>query len=332
MRRRALLASGAVAALGRPLLGDVPELPAPPAEPLPSWLRMMHVESVTDLLAELRAWARAHGGQAAIVGSAADRSLGLMTVPGEDVTRARLASVLAELHTEAGWTYFDSGADDAARFYFCLAMDLARRFGDRYQVAYALRHAGMVPLEREQPSDALKLFEFGQVPFLLPGRSVSDDPRVAPMIACLDSLQARALARMDRPDLARAKLASARDGWQPPDAFAQADADYRHGEVLLRLGQLDTAEHFVTLSSQAWGKRDRRPAASAGILRATIHVQAGEQDATLLARNAITAAGKLSSVRARKRLLPLADALDTRHGSDHAELARMARQVATARP
>jgi transcriptional regulator with XRE-family HTH domain/tetratricopeptide (TPR) repeat protein len=327
MRRRGLLAAGAVAAVGWPLLGDVRELPAPAAEPLPSQLGMVHVESVTDLLTRLRAWARTYGGQAEVIGAAAERSMQLMTVPGDDAIHARLGSVLAELHTEAGWTYFDSGADDMARHYFSRAMEIARRIGDPYQVAYALRHAGMLPLEREQPNDALKLFQLGQMTFMLSHRRVSsDDPRVPSMIACLDSLQARALARMDRPDLARSKLAAARTGWQPPDTFAQADADYRNAEVSLLLGQLDTAEQFITVSSRAWNKQDRRPAASTAILRATIHVQAGEQDGQQLARNAITAVTKLSSVRVRRRLEPLAAALEARPSSDTKELARMARR------
>lgn len=332
MHRRALLAAGAVAAVGWPLLGDVRELPAPAAEPLPSRLGMVHMESVTDLLTQLRAWARAYGGQAEVIGAAADRSMRLMTVPGDDMTRARLGSVLAELHTEAGWTYFDSGADDAARHYFSRAMELARWVGDRYQVAYALSHAGMLLLEREQPNDALKLFQLGQVTFMLPSRTASsDDPRVPPMISGLDLQQARALARMDRPDLARSKLAAARATWQPPDTFAQANADYRNAEVFLRLGQLDTAEQFITLSSRAWGKQDRRPAASADILRATIHVQAGEPDGQQLAHSAITAVTKLSSVRVRRRLEPLAAVLEARPGSDTEELARMVREVATTR-
>jgi hypothetical protein len=39
--------------------------------------------------------------------------------------------------------------------------------------------------------------------------------------------------------------------------------------------------------------------------------------------------GALDSARARERLVPLAAALEARPGSDHRELARMARQVAT---
>jgi hypothetical protein len=61
-------------------------------------------------------------------------------------------------------------------------------------------------------------------------------------------------------------------------------------------------------------------------------VQAGDSRGLQLAHTAITAATKLSSVRVRHRLLPLADELGTRRGSDYQELARMARWVAAARP
>jgi hypothetical protein len=115
---------------------------------------------------------------------------------------------VAELYTEAGWSYFDAGDDDAADYY-CRALDIARKFGDRYQRAHALRHAGMLPLERGRFNDVLKLFQLGQIAFMPLDRAArSDDPRVPPMIACLDSLQARALARMDCPDQARSKLAA----------------------------------------------------------------------------------------------------------------------------
>jgi hypothetical protein len=85
------------------------------------------------------------------------------------------------------------------------------------------------------------------------------------------------------------------------------------------------------MSVRAWGDRDRRPAASARLLLATIHVRAGEPRGTQLAHTATTAITKFSSDRVRKRLLPFADALDARRGSDSQDLARMAQQVATMR-
>ncbi len=331
MRRRAVILATPVALWGHALFGEVPRLPPPDwlVGRLPSRLETIHVEAVADLLAQLRAHARAWGGMADVLGAVAVQSKRLLAVPGEDMIRARLGSVLAELHTEAGWTYFDSGADDAADYYYCQALDIARQFGDRYQIAHALRHAGMLPLERGRFNDSLKLFQLGQIAFMQRGASRGDDPRVTPMTACLDSLQARALARMDLPDQARSKLAAARDKWQAPDAFAQADADYRNADTSLCLGQVDGAEQFAALSVRAWGNQDRRPAASTRILLATIHVRAGEPRGPQLAHNAITAATKLSSDRVRKRLLPLADELDARPSSDHRELARMARKVAS---
>jgi hypothetical protein len=190
----------------------------------------------------------------------------------------------------------------------------------------------MLPLERGRFNDALKLFQLGQMAFMPLNRAAhSNDPRVSPMTACLDLLQARALVRMDRPDQVKSKLAAARDKWHAPDAFAQANADYRYADISWCLGQVDGAEQFAALSVRAWGNRDRRPAASARILLATIHVRAGEPRGMQLAHNAITAATKLNSDRVRKRLLPLADELDARRGSDSQDLARMARQVATTR-
>jgi transcriptional regulator with XRE-family HTH domain len=187
MRRRAVILSAPVALWGHPLFGKVPELPAPDwlVGALPSRLGMMHVAAVTDLLTQLRAWARGWGGQAEVLGAVAVQSMRLLTVPGEDKLRARLGSVLAELHTEAGWTYFDSGADDAANWYYCRALAIARRFGDRYQMAHALRHAGMLPLERGRFNDSLKLFQLGQIAFMpLDRPRVGNDPRIPPMTAC----------------------------------------------------------------------------------------------------------------------------------------------------
>ena len=59
-----------------------------------------------------------------------------------------------------------------------------------------------------------------------------------------------------------------------------------------------------------------------------VYVKAGEQRGLQLAHTAITDVAKLTSVRARRQLLPLAESLDARPGADAKELARMARQVA----
>jgi hypothetical protein len=65
---------------------------------------------------------------------------------------------------------------------------------------------------------------------------------------------------------------------------------------------------------------------------AIIHVRTGERRGLQLAHDAITAVTQLSSVRARRRLEPLVAALESRLGSDHRQLSRMARQVAATFP
>ncbi len=54
---------------------------------------------------------------------------------------------------------------------------------------------------------------------------------------------------------------------------------------------------------------------------------AGDSAGLGLAHGAITTVGKLNSVRTRKQLSPLADALDARRATDARKLARHARWV-----
>lgn len=79
-----------------------------------------------------------------------------------------------------------------------------------------------------------------------------------------------------------------------------------------------------------WEGGSERARSRAIVVLATIHVQAGDSKGLGMAHGAITAVAKLSSVRNRKRLAPLAGALQARPGSDTRELAHIARQVATA--
>ncbi len=102
--------------------------------------------------------------------------------------------------------------------------------------------------------------------------------------------------------------------------------------MALRRGRLDVAEPFAAASVRRWeGINNLVGHAQSGIVRATIHVRAGEPSGLPLAHSAITAVTKLSSIRARKRLEPLATALEARPGRDTKDLARMARQVSSGR-
>jgi len=84
-------------------------------------------------------------------------------------------------------------------------------------------------------------------------------------------------------------------------------------------------------SVRRWEGISERARTLSAVVLATIHVRAGEPRGLQLAHGSVTAAAKLTSVRVRQRLVPLADALEARSDGDHRDLARMARQVATTR-
>ncbi|MDQ3760757.1 MAG: hypothetical protein M3460_03410 [Actinomycetota bacterium] len=99
----------------------------------------------------------------------------------------------------------------------------------------------------------------------------------------------------------------------------------------LERGRLSVAEALAAASVRRWEGNSRLGRTRSGIVLATIHVRTGEGDGLQLAHGAITGVMKLSSVRARKRLVALAEALEARPGFDTRDLARMARQVAATR-
>ncbi len=108
-RRNFLLAAGAAVVnspiLGEPLLG----IPTPTDEstPLPARISQSDVDALRNLMWGLRSLARQYGGQADATSNIAARSVRLLQVPGTDAVKAELGSVLAELHTQAGWCCYE---------------------------------------------------------------------------------------------------------------------------------------------------------------------------------------------------------------------------------
>jgi hypothetical protein len=117
--------------------------------------------------------------------------------------------------------------------------------------------------------------------------------------------------------------------WRPTRTDPAGDLDYVAARLQINRGRLDVAEPLAAASVRRWEGGSRRARTQANILLATIHVQASEAGGLQLAHRAINGVTKLSSVRARRRLQPLVAALNARPRSDHRELARMGRQVAT---
>ncbi|MGH3793540.1 MAG: hypothetical protein ACRDSP_01485 [Pseudonocardiaceae bacterium] len=322
MLRRDLLAQGAIALFGAPVLGALlgADTTGPGPGPLPSRVGMADVAEIATTTEQLRVAARARGGQARAATAAAAEYARLRRVPpAGDAVATALGSRLAELTELAGWCWHDSGDDQTARWHYRQAAQLARDAGDQVRVASVLQLAGIIDAVRGRPDDALKVEQIG---LEILQRAKADPEWIAQMHGSM----AYDFAVMGRPDQAAEHLARARDGWAPTSPHARADMDYESALIQVACGHLDRAEAFAARVNG--GGQHRPVGVLAGVLRATIHVQTGEPRGLTLANDAIRAVAPLRSVRARQKLAPLVQALESRPGSDAQGLARMARQVA----
>jgi hypothetical protein len=318
-------------------LGELTELALPTDKPLPSRLSMAHVHTVQAVTAQLREVARQFGGQAGLFGVAAQYYSRWLSVPASDALHARLCAALAELHTEAGWSCYDSGVDGTG--FFTRALSLADEAGDAFGIANAAWHAGTTLVRSGHPDEGLKEFQLGR--FVLagfqPGKATpatlrADDPRLPTLTARLNRQSATAYALMDSPHQAQCHVAKAHDGWTPRNAYDHGAMDSATACVHLTLHRIDAAHQFAASAVRAFGDGFGRERMRAELLLAEVHVRAGEPRGLVLAEQAIEAVSTLQSVAVRReRLVPLTAALEARPGSDAKELARMARQIAATR-
>lgn len=282
--------------------------------PLPSRLTAVDVDAIRKLTTSLQDIARTYGGCAEMIGNVANRSRVLMSIPATDEIKAELSVALAELHTMAGWCCVDGGFPDQARAYFATAMDL----GDRYQVAWAMRHAGIQMVDVGAYNDALKAFQ--------PAGLGTTDPELK---ACLYVESAQPLAAMGRRELALDVL---KRGYEHPQSniFDAADMDNVASDVHRHLGQLVNSEAYARASLDKWTRfgSAKRDSVEAEITLATVHLRSGEiASGTILTRRVIADVAPLQSVRARARLEPLEQALTARRDSTCQDLARAVQRV-----
>jgi transcriptional regulator with XRE-family HTH domain len=331
-----LLALAGVAAFGSaiPGVGQLGAIPAPSQlADIPSRVGRADVVAVRDLTTAVADAARTQGGQAGPAAALAGWADQLLQARATDKARQDLLIKLSDLHVIAAWCCHDSAAPVQSHHHFSQAVDFATQGGDSYQASYALRHAAMMLLDRGKPNDALKLVQMAEVRLL---DAPHDDPRVAPLRSWLGMLSALAQAQMSPAgaDTAavRSALAHARDGWSPPSVHSRADFDLTTAMVHLNLGNIDTAETMASTAVKTFASgSDRREGILADITLARLHVMSGTSDAARLAVQAVEGVIPTRSGVARAALVPLAGELDARRRSDFVELARRARQVATAR-
>ena len=343
MLRRRLIELGAGIALGAPAAKLAPllerlELPDPSPGPLPSRLSGVHVMQVQDLTRQLGEAGRIYGSDPALNSAAAAWASKLLDIPGSESVRRALMVAVAELHIRVGWAGFDGGLYDRAMVHYARGLKLATEAGDAYCQALSLNCAGLATVEHGDPNEGLKLLQVGTVTAQdVPtdrGAVVVGEGSRAALQACASADSATALGRLGYPEAPRlvdTALAKARELWRPTSTDPGGDLDRPAAVLELERGRLDAAEPFAVASMRRWEGGSRVDRTQSAIVLSVIHVRAGEQRGLQLAHSAIAAADKLTSVRARKRLVPLVAALESRPGSDYRELARTARQIAATR-
>jgi transcriptional regulator with XRE-family HTH domain len=125
----------------------------------PSRIGTTDVEVIRSYTASLTTAARTIGGQANPAVALAEWADGYLSADASPPTRVALLSALAHLHVIAAWCCHDSYAPRAAVHHFGQAVKLATKADNNVAASYALRHAAMMVLERNEPNDALKLVQ-----------------------------------------------------------------------------------------------------------------------------------------------------------------------------
>jgi hypothetical protein len=331
-----VLALGPIAAFGAPIkglgellnIGGLLDLSGPAPAQRPSRLFGLHVAQVRDLSHSLREAIHAHGANPQMSSAATAWADHLLDVPGPEPVKCALMAAVAELHTVAGWAGSDVGFLARAMYHYGRALELATEAEDAYLTVVALAGAGMAMVEHGHPNDGLKMLQLGSVKSW---DMAADHDRRDVVRACVLADSVPALVALGKADAASTGLAKSRQVWTPTRTDPWGDPDGVGARLELARGRLDAAEPFAVASMRRWEGGSQVNRTQSAIVLATIHVRAGEQRGLQFAHSAVAAAGKLTSVRVRRRLEPLADALEARPGSDYRELARMTRQVAAIR-
>ncbi|MCC8250539.1 helix-turn-helix domain-containing protein [Saccharothrix luteola] len=137
----------------------------PATTAIPNRVGATDVDQVRALTAALRSYDATHGG-----GACRDAILAhthwaqsLLNASATDDVKANLLSAIAEAKTLAGWTAHDLGLKHDARRWLGQAVHDTQEAGDPAHTAIVLYHLGRVPLDNDDPDEALKLFQLGQI-------------------------------------------------------------------------------------------------------------------------------------------------------------------------
>ncbi|WET77966.1 hypothetical protein P3102_28400 [Amycolatopsis sp. QT-25] len=247
--------------------------------------------------------------------------------------RARLLTVLADLHNLLGWTEFDIGRRIPARLRFDRALAFATEAENDGLVANICYRLGRLELHHDDVDAGLRHLRRGQA---AAHRSGSGRAR-----AILTVNEAWALARAGDERAALSCLSAAETQFERADTWAAArpweaffgttDMEAMRGTVLTELAQTVTARHSDEAIARLrdatghYGAEMSRSLALTLIMLAQNHALQGDFDeAVRIGTQAVDLAGGLGSARTKDRLAPLAGLLRD-HPADPASRELLAR-------
>ncbi|MGH3920165.1 MAG: helix-turn-helix domain-containing protein [Pseudonocardiaceae bacterium] len=331
VERRNFLAIAGAILFGAPVFGDPHPLTlrdvalAPPER-----IGAGDVAQFEQTVARLNVLDREAGGMVAREALAATASTGekLLSAQAAPEVHQQMRYAVSEAHRLAGWASGDVGLIDHCRWHMHRALDFAQ--GSPERVSAILCSAADMEKHHGDANDALKFFQLAEA-----GVKPGADPQAAAVLA---GLSASAYLSLGHADVAAQQVQRARKLFadaEPADSLPFF-AFYGPGHGLLAATTAKLANYGVARTDVIQALRTRpsfdvRCNALDTIVLATVALQAGEISTGLTeARRALSLVGSVGSQRARDRLAPMIQALETRPDSTSRDLAVHVRRVSRA--
>ncbi|CAL99422.1 regulator [Saccharopolyspora erythraea NRRL 2338] len=317
VKRRKFLSHAAAVTMGAAVFGaeESSWVPASAQTPAPGRIGMTDVQQIQAATKALRDLDYRYGGGTCRDAVVAQLSWAqqLLEATATDQVRRKLFVSLADMHSLAGWTSFDTGLLDPARGHFGKALEFAKQAEDDSLVASVLYRMGRVYLHYQEPNEALKLFQLGQIAAQESGSALT--------VAVLCANEAWAYGMLNKPDQVQKMVGRTKDEFARADVndapdwvrfFTENDLHGMIGSANDALAVFDP-DRYAPIAvaetikcNEAYGTDMQRTHVFGLSLQATNHIRAGDlQQGIKVGRTALAIGEKVKSARVADRLRPL---------------------------
>ncbi|MBK0865347.1 MAG: helix-turn-helix transcriptional regulator [Saccharopolyspora sp.] len=317
VKRRKFLSHAAAVTMGAAVFGaeESTWVPSNVQTPAPGRIGMTDVQQIQAATKALRDLDYRYGGGTCRDAVVAQLSWAqqLLDANASDQVKQKLYVSLADMHSLAGWTSFDTGLLDPARGHFGKALEFAKQAEDDSLVASVLYRMGRVYLHYQEPNEALKLFQLGQIAAQESGSALT--------VAVLCANEAWAYGMLNKPDQVQKMVGRTKDEFaranvtEAPDWVRFFNENDLHGMIGSahdalavfdpdRYAPLAVAETIKC--NEAYGADMQRTHVFGLSLQATNHIRAGDlQQGIKVGRQALQIGERVKSARVADRIKPL---------------------------